>query len=607
MKVTATRNNDKKQLQIELSAEQQVFLNEALAGSNILVDACIGSGKTTAIQYLCNAYPSDKKILYLTYNKLLKLDAKSKIKNSNVTVTNYHGYAFQCLIKVNIRAGMSDLIQTFINYRPPVGKYDVLIIDEYQDIEQELAEMLCIIKDSNPNIQIVAVGDMKQKVYDKTTLNVPAFVDTFIDNRINLEFTQCFRLSKEHAEKLGRIWNKKIVGVNPNCKIEKMDELEIVEFLKDQNPSDVLCLGARYGDLSRVLNILEQEYPEKYNKNTIYASIRDNDSNGTEPHADSGIFTTFDSSKGLEKDICVVFDYTEDYWMTRIRKPQVNYEILRNIFLVAASRGKNRIIFVKSDTALLSEKTLSTYSAANTKFEDMNISEMFDFKYKEDVEACYSLLKIKKLTREDRNVIKVKTNDGLIDLTPCIGIYQEASFFDKYDLSKDIEIQYETDRDLSEKYRKEFWKRSGDIQGQILSVVSAETHLTRYVDQVHAPFINKEVVVSIHDRLNTEFVPDEQVQARCSFDVQYDGGAFSCIGLADVVKNDVVYELKFVQDLKHEHYLQCACYMVGLGLKKGRLWNVRTNEMYEITIKDVNKFMGKVIKAITKGYLEGIA
>lgn len=39
----------KQKAQIQLSDEQQMFIDKALAGHNILVDACIGSGKTTAI------------------------------------------------------------------------------------------------------------------------------------------------------------------------------------------------------------------------------------------------------------------------------------------------------------------------------------------------------------------------------------------------------------------------------------------------------------------------------------------------------------------------------------------------------------------------------
>ena len=148
----------------------------------------------------------------------------------------------------------------------------------------------------------------------------------------------------------------------------------------------------------------------------MYATISDHDSKGkTEPKADSAIFTTYDSSKGLERKICVVFDFTESYWSTRISKPQQSYLILRNIFCVAASRGKNHIIFVKPDEVMLSEKTLSTFIPTNEKFDHLEINKIFDFKYKEDVERSYSLLKINKLEQTDHSEIKIKNTDGLID------------------------------------------------------------------------------------------------------------------------------------------------------------------------------------------------
>ena len=269
---------------IILSDEQQIFISKAIQGNNILVDACIGSGKTTAIQMLCNKMSPDLNILYLTYNRLLKLDAKSKITSENVTVTNYHGFAYTSLKEIGISSGISELIQKFNAVKPTIGNYDVLILDEYQDIDLELAEMLEYIKKSCSGIQIIAVGDMNQKIYDKTTLDVSDFINKFLDNYVCLEFTKCFRLSKNIAETLGRIWEKKIEGVNQNCIVEKLTLAQIIDFLSSQKPENILCLGKREGEMTSVLNELESKYPEKFNKKTVYASIREKDSGGaTDP------------------------------------------------------------------------------------------------------------------------------------------------------------------------------------------------------------------------------------------------------------------------------------------------------------------------------------
>ncbi len=593
-------------LALKLSSEQQLFIEKALQGGNIFVDACIGSGKTTAIQNLCNELPNNKKVLYLTYNKLLKLDAKTKIHKRNVTVTNYHGFAYMLLKRSGVSVGISDLIQTCIRKKPPIGRYDILIIDEYQDIEQELAELLKLVKESNPNIQIIAVGDMEQKIYDKTTLNVESFMKEFMEDHLILKFTQCFRLSENLASMLGRVWKKQIKGVNNCCKVEEMALEDVIPFLAEQVPADILCLGARTGAMADTLNTLEEMYPHKFNKKTVYATISDNDSMGkTEPKEDSAIFTTYDSSKGLERKICVVFDFTESYWSVRISKPQQSYVVLRNIFCVAASRGKNHIIFVKPEEAMLSEKTLSTFITTNHKFEDLDISEMFDFKYKEDVEKCFSQLKVSKIAPEDDSIIDIKSTDDLIDLSPCIGIYQEAVFFENYQIEAAIKLKILLNPELTGLYTKSV--RNSSLDQKILFLVSLDTKQKRYRTQVVTPFVNEEENELIRARLRARLNGDENAQVECQIDFgdqKNQEVTFSAKGFADVVKEDIVYELKFVSELTHEHFLQCASYMVAMNLQKGILWNTRDNTLYEIEVPDRKVFLDAVTKAVTKGAIE---
>ncbi|WP_270250794.1 AAA family ATPase [Lactococcus lactis] len=598
--VSSKKNN------IQLSEEQQVFIQKALEGKNILVDACIGSGKTTAIQHLCSEIPSDKKILYLTYNKLLKIDAKSKIKNKNATVTNYHGFAWSTLYKLGKTAGISDLIQTFIKSKPELDHYDVLIIDEYQDIDKELSQLLLHIKNLNPNIQLIAVGDLEQKIYDKTTLNVAQFMDSFLDNYTSLEFTQCFRLSNDLASKLGRIWKKNIVGANQNCIVEEMELNKVVQFLAEQKPKDILCLGSREGDMIKTLNKLEENYPETFNKKSVYASITQKGEGAVSPKKTSAIFTTFDSSKGLERKICVVFDFTESYWEIRRRQPQQKYNILRNIFCVAASRGKEHIIFVKSKNygPLLSENTLSDNREEETKFRNMNISEMFDFKYKEDVEKCYSLLDTTILNSVDTSEIHISNHDGLIDLSPCVGIYQEAVYFKNYNIDSEIKL---IDRLSKNRSNYANMAKNLSLDDKILFLTSLETRQERYRKQVETPFVNKTEKNKLVQRLSTTLSENEMSQVSCTIEFCNNttgSTEFCALGLADVIKDEIVYELKFVSELSHENHLQCAMYMIGLGLNKGILWNTRTNKKVLITIPDKQKFLDQVSLTVSKGKLE---
>ena len=103
----------------------------------------------------------------------------------------------------------------------------------------------------------------------------------------------------------------------------------------------------------------------------------------------------------------------------------------------------------------------------------LSISDMFDFKYTEDVEECYSHLCIQPITRTDKKTINIENHDDLIDLAPCIGIYQEAMFFDSYDIDKDLDLysKLHPDKKISTKYTT--------LDEKVLYLTSLETSQSR--------------------------------------------------------------------------------------------------------------------------------
>lgn len=584
-----------------------MFVEYACQGYSIHVEACIGSGKTTAIQMLCGCLPSGKRILYLTYNSLLKQDAKARITGPNVEVTNYHGFAYGELMRNGVFSTQQDCVLTYNRLKPAVRHYDVLMIDEYQDISQEIAELLMHIKDSLPGLQIIMVGDMAQKIYDKTRLDVQRFVDGFMPaNTLKLEFTQCFRLSPSLAAHLGHVWGKTIVGVNPDCDVYYMDFTRTLDFLKTCEPGEILCLGSNTGLRVTMLNRLEADCPQTFNKNTCWSKMSNRDGGATHPSAGTAIFTTYDGCKGMERDICVVFDWTENYWYSRNKKPEAKYEILRNLFCVAASRGKRRIIFVTGGAGRqLPWRSLMFDPTGSTPFEDMAISTMFDFKYEEDIEAAYRALNVKTIAPAGEE-ISVRNADGFIDLSACIGVYQEAMFFRGYDIDEAVRFYFEENKDMDYKSKTLKDYTTWTLDQKILYLISLETNQHRYWYQVALPLVSEDGREEIRARLAGVFTGDEMVQGVCRmpFCSEHGSPLFMVGGQYDVVDGDILWELKFVSELARVHFLQCAMYMVAQNKPVGRLFNVRTGEIVELTIPDRREFMNRAARAATKSRLK---
>lgn len=584
-----------------LTDEQRSVITELEKGNSVVVDACIGSGKTRCLQYVVD-YFSGKRILYLTYNRLLKLDAQEKITNTNATVQNYHGFVYKYLARRDIKTTPDKQIKTFLEKCSDIPLiYDLCLVDEYQDLEEDTAALLLHIHDECPNAQWVFVGDMKQKIYDKTKIDVyKDCIEKIIPNYVPITFTQCFRISKGHADFLSEMWAKHIEGVNENCDVSiSLNFGEVLKLLDETPNKDVLILGPRYGLTQEIVNMLERHDPVKYNKNTVWTSIRDRDEN-FQIRPDSLIVTTYDGCKGMERPVCIVIDWTNQHYRTRVEKPFTDQTIITNLFCVAASRGKDKILFYLNPGGPQGEHFLQQRDLTLEYTQQLPIyepSNMFGFKHQEDILRCMSHLKLEPIKQEDTSEIVVEHSDANIDLSPAIGNYLSIAFFEKYN----FQLVFNNLDENPIKRRVEKWLREhGEISAQVkaLALAAYDTQLFRYLEQAKTNYISDVASDLIMQRMGTKLKKDtSKIEVPCHV-----VSRFTCHGYADYVDDsEIPTELKFVGNLSNENYLQLAMYIIGLRAPFGYLWNVRTNEYVKVSVKNKEKFLDDVYTCITLG------
>lgn len=607
-----------------LSAEQQAVVDAAAKGHDVIVDAAIGSGKTSTIQDLCARLSATTRILYLTYSRLLKADAQDRVGGARVQ--NYHGVVYPHLQRLGISCGIGESVQVFNDnfeaIRPGFEQYDLLVVDEYQDINTEYAILLRNIKSTNPRMQIVMVGDMSQKVRSDTTLDVQAFAREFCTAPVMLPFTQSFRMGPEMGALLGTAWNKPIVGVNPDQRVRILDHAEAIALIAETAPGDLLCLGKQTGAMVHALNEAEKLAPERYNKSTVFASIRGGDS-AVRPQDGVAVFTTFDASKGMERPVCVIFDYSLNNWTVRANLPNTDHEVLRNVFLVAASRGKQEVVFVRSGA--MRRNPMPTDPGAEEMIGQMPVSKFtnlpnavrpqynqpfmaqaaFSFKYSENIAAAMRLITRERLDDGTGSEIVIDRADGLIDLSPAVAAYQEALFFERHDATAQAVMMTHT----SILARSLLSEITGDPWKDALTLAAIETQQMRYHNQVSAT-IPAEVAAALTQRLSTQLPRDCRVQVGMglsgfAYAGVEDWSPITFSGIADAIYNRQIFELKFTSALDHEMFLQTALYVAmaryaGFDVHSGVLWNTRTGERWSVQVPDLARFMNAVVLCVSK-------
>jgi hypothetical protein len=353
------------------SSEQQRII-ENIGNKNVIVDAVAGSGKTTTSLGIAKQYP-DKKILLLTYSKRLKLDTKEKIKKikiKNIEAHSFHSFATKYLKSSYKYCDNDEKLEDSINFTgfsyPLELNYDIIIIDECQDMSILYFKLICLIfRNNKQKCNICILGDEKQNIFKYKNTDSRYLTEApEIFNFNNLEFVR-LKLSYTY-----RLPNTICSLVNYLCKENKMNYVKKSEY----KPRYLLCDSFEYVQVyQEILNYIKEGYkPEDIfvlapsvqgNKNpikklsnnlkiknkdiNIYVSSSDNDEYLDDDILRNKIcFTTYHSVKGLERKVVIVFNFDSSYIKYYKKKDKYSEHYLFNEHYVALTRASERLTII---------------------------------------------------------------------------------------------------------------------------------------------------------------------------------------------------------------------------------------------------------------------
>ena len=155
---------------LEPSSEQQEIINHIKQGRNVIVDACAGSGKSTTI-LSCAQQMQDKRFLQITYNSMLRMEIKEKVKQlrlKNITVHTYHSLAVAKYTKdACTDTGIRRILHENIVPISQILPQNVIVLDETQDMTflyYQFVVKFC--KDMGTHFQLLVLGDYMQGLYE---------------------------------------------------------------------------------------------------------------------------------------------------------------------------------------------------------------------------------------------------------------------------------------------------------------------------------------------------------------------------------------------------------------------------------------------------------
>jgi hypothetical protein len=355
-----------------LTEEQTAIVRAVLSGKNIVCEAVAGAGKTTTVLGL--AKMTNKKIIQLTYNRLLKDEVKEKAaKYDNLSVYTYHGFATAVYGPCRDDLQMQKILTNNTKLRRKL-KANILVLDEAQDMKMIFFKLICkYFSDMEFLPKILVLGDCRQSIY-KFMKADPRFIThmNHFWSFDNLALSQSWRVSREIAWFVNNI----MLGKNI-IQVTRKSPPKPVIYLSGNIFKDIEVAGESINFINYLVNMIKEMIDNDGIKPddifVLTRSVKINIDNKYKPpwkmllnklveckfpcyHSNLEevnpdllknkiAFSTIHAAKGRERKVVIVMGFDSGFYRCE-KQPNV-YECPNELY-VAVTRARDQLILVEN-------------------------------------------------------------------------------------------------------------------------------------------------------------------------------------------------------------------------------------------------------------------
>lgn len=376
------------------STEQQCVIDRIKLNCNVCVPSVAGSGKTTTILHIANQLP-DKRIGLLTYNARLRAETKERVQNhylNNIEIQNFHSFCVNHYpgYEGHTDSGINRLLKNPPDPSTTNYSYDILVIDEIQDMNSIYYELSCFVlsmvalNNTNEMPQLCVLGDPRQSIFQysgaderyllhadrifnfnnrkwctvrlSTSFRITTTMANFINYALmhRLPGNEHIISTKAHIIRREKDTNIVVAAPKPRyhiCNLFHRSETtrsapynEIVRYLAmGHKPEEIIVMASSIKSERSPIRCLENELKTYLPSLQVFVQT-DNDAKiDSDLVAGKILFTTYYKAKGIERGVAIVIGMDNSYFVMREKAAGENYDenplLLPNPLYVGVTRG----------------------------------------------------------------------------------------------------------------------------------------------------------------------------------------------------------------------------------------------------------------------------